>query len=247
MNIFLTIRSSLAAQCVVGLLLLTAGSLDAAAQGKENGYVIKTPTRDGTGKFYMGREIALVMGASGTSWLERSSRQREENSNLAISKFPLAANSVVADIGAGSGFYTFRVAAKVPQGKVYAVDIQEQMIRFLVNRKAELKAVNVEVVQGDTNSVNLPASSIDMAFMVDVYHELLYPKEMLQSIRNALRSGGKLVLLEYKAEDPSVGIKELHKMSVQQVTKELAANGFRLESHGDFLPIQHLLIFAKKP
>ncbi len=134
----------------------------------------------------------------------------------------------------------------MPSGKVYAVEIQDQMINYLENRKKELKVANVDIVKGDTNTVNLPPGSIDLAFMVDVYHELLYPKEMLASIRQALRPGGRLVLLEYKAEDPSIGIKELHKMSVRQVTRELAANGFTLESRGDFLPIQHLLVFTRK-
>lgn len=228
------------------LFLFLLSALVSQAQLKEEGYTYKEPTRDGTGKYYMGREIAQIMGASGTAWLERSSRQREENSNLAISKFPVKPNSVVADIGAGSGFYTFRVAKRVPEGKVYAVEIQEQMLRFLENRKTELNASNVEIIQGDTASVNLPVNSIDMAFMVDVYHELSYPKEVLAGIYKALRPAGKLVLLEYKAEDPTVAIKELHKMSVTQVTQELSANGFKLSSHGDFLPIQHLLVFEKQ-
>lgn len=220
--------------------------LQAFSQQKLDAYSFKKGTPDGTGKYYMGREIAYVMGASGAAWLERNSRQKEENTDLAINKFPLNNNSVVADIGAGSGYYTYKVARKIPGGKVFAVEIQEEMISLLQNRKTELKNANVTIVKGDSVSPNLPDNSIDLAFMVDVYHELLHPKEMLQNIRRALKKDGKLLLMEYKAEDPEVAIKPLHKMSVAQVQKELGANGFVLDYKGDFLPIQHILIFRKK-
>ncbi|MEO5995429.1 MAG: class I SAM-dependent methyltransferase [Chitinophagaceae bacterium] len=209
-------------------------------------YTFKKGTPEGTGKYYMGREIAHIMGAAGASWLERNSRQKEENTNLAVSKFPLTAASTVADIGAGSGYYTFRVAPRVPEGKVYAVEIQDEMITLLNNRKQELQNKNVEIIKGDSVSPNLPDNSVDLAFMVDVYHELLYPQEMLQNIRKALKKDGKLLLMEYKAEDPAVAIKALHKMSVAQVQKELGANGFDLVYKGEFLPIQHILVFRKK-
>lgn len=209
------------------------------------GYTHREPTADGTGKVYMGREIAAIMGAGGAGWLDRDSRQQEENTNLAISKFPLKPNSVVADIGAGSGYYTFKVAPKVPEGKVYAVDIQDGMLQLLRENKAKLHNQNVEVVKGGEQSPNLPENSVDLAFMVDVYHELMYPHEVLQNIRKALKPGGKLLLLEYKMEDPSVAIKLLHKMSIAQVSKELGANGFRLTYKGEFLPLQHLLVFEK--
>ena len=209
-------------------------------------YAYKKGTPEGTGKYYMGREIAHIMGAAGASWLERNSRQKEENTNMAVSKFPVTNASTVADIGAGSGYYTFRIAPKVPDGKVYAVEIQDEMITLLNNRKKELQNKNVEIVKGDSVSPNLPDNSVDLAFMVDVYHELLYPQEMLQNISRALKKDGKLLLMEYKAEDPAVAIKALHKMSVAQVQKELGANGFELVYKGEFLPIQHLLIFKKK-
>ncbi len=209
-------------------------------------YTQRDASADGTGKVYMGREIAAIMGAGGAGWLDRDSRQQEENTNLAISRFPLKPNSVVADIGAGSGYYTFKVAPKVPEGKVYAVDIQDGMLQLLKENKAKLNNQNVEVIKGGEQSPNLPDGAVDLAFMVDVYHELMYPHEVLQNIRKALKPGGKLLLLEYKMEDPSVAIKLLHKMSVAQVTKELAANGFRLTYKGDFLPLQHLLVFEKR-
>ena len=217
------------------------------AQAPDSGkvYSYGKKSSDGTGKYYMGREIARIMGAAGSDWLDRSSRQREENSALAVSKMPLTKESRVADIGAGTGYYSFMIAAKVPAGKVYSVEIQDELIDMLKQRINEKGVRNIEVVKGSVKDCNLPANSIDMAVMVDVYHELSYPVEVLGKIRNSLAKDGKLVLLEYKGEDPAVAIKEHHKMTVAQVQKEMKANGFELQSHGDFLPIQHLLVFVK--
>jgi len=208
-------------------------------------YTAKTPHPDGTGKVYQGREIAHVMGAAGGEWLERDTRQKEENVALAIAKLNLAPNSVVADIGAGTGYYTFRIAPKVPQGKVYAVEVQDEFIAALETRKKELGLTNVAVIKGSNQSPNLPAGAVDLAIMVDVYHELEYPQEMLQAIHKTLKPTGKFLLLEYRAEDPTVPIKELHKMSVAQVNKELSANGFKLYQRENFLPIQHFLLYEK--
>jgi len=208
-------------------------------------YTTKTPHPDGTGKVYYGREIAHVMSASGGDWLERDTRQEEENVALAISKLNLQSNSVVADIGAGTGYYTFRIAPKVPQGKVYAVEVQDEFLAALKTRKKELSLTNVEVIKGSNQSPNLPAASIDLAIMADVYHELEYPQEMLQAIHKALKPTGKLLLLEYRTEDPTIPIKELHKISVAQANKELGANGFKLYRKEDFLPIQHFLLYEK--
>lgn len=208
-------------------------------------YQYKKGSADGTGKFYLGREIAQVMGAAGADWLERNGRQQEEDSDRTISKMPLEPTTVVADVGAGTGYYTFRISKKVPKGKVYAVDIQDEFISRLNNRKKEQSITNVEVIKGGEKTPNLPPSSADLIFMVDVYHELLYPHEMLQAIRKALKPSGKLLLIEYKAEDPDVAIKPLHKMSVVQVNKELAANGFKLSRRDDSLPIQHFLLYEK--
>jgi precorrin-6B methylase 2 len=205
-----------------------------------------TPTRDGIGKTYLGREIAHVMGFGGASWLERDERQEEENTALAISKLPISDNSVVADIGAGTGYYTFRIAPKVPQGTVYAVDVQDESVAYLRKRAQDLGQGNVEVVKGTSQSPNLPENAVDLAIMVDVYHELEHPHEMLQALRKSLKSDGKILLLEYRAEDPSIPIKELHKLSVAQATKEMKANGFKLVQRGNFLPIQHFLVFEKE-
>lgn len=210
------------------------------------GYIYRTPSADGIGKFYFGREIAHVMGASNANWLERTSRPQEENTNLAIEQMRLKPADVIADIGAGTGYYTFKIAPKVPDGKVYAVEVQDEMIRYLNNRKKELNDIKVEVVKGGKVSPNLPANSIDMVVMVDVYHELEYPQEMLQSIKNSLKKDGKILLIEYKGEDPLVRIKPLHKTTVAQLNKELGANGFKLAYRGDFLPIQHFLLYQMK-
>lgn len=208
-------------------------------------YTVGKASADGIGKFYQGREIAHVMGASGSDWLERDERDKEENTSLAIEKIQLPANGVVADIGAGTGYYSFRLAAKVPQGKVYAVEIQDEMIALLKNKKQTIKDSVVEIIKSTAFTPNLPPNNTDLAIMTDVYHELEYPAEMLQAIHTALKKNGKLLLIEYRGEDPSIPIKTLHKTTVVQLNKELAANGFVLNFKGDFLPIQHFLLYEK--
>lgn len=214
------------------------------AQKNNTSYSSKQPSSNGTGKVYMGREIAQVMSFEGVSWLERNTRSKEENTELAISKLPIGKTSVVADIGAGSGFYTFRIAPKVKQ--IFAVEIQDDALKYLKAKSKELNRNNVVVIKGTEKSAELPENSVDLAFMVDVYHELLFPKEVLQSIKKSLKPKGKLLLIEYKGEDPRVAIKEEHKMTVKQVTKELNANGFKLVQNGQFMPIQHFLVFQKE-
>jgi len=225
-------------------LLLSVQVLSACAQDSKSDYTSKSPSANGTGKVYLGREIAQVMSFEGVSWLERNSRSQEENTNLAISKLPISKNSVVADVGAGSGFYTFRIAPKVKQ--MYAVEIQDDAIKYLRDKSKALKLSNVTVVKGSEKSPGLSDNSIDVAIMVDVYHELLFPKEVLSAIKKSLTPKGKLVLIEYRGEDPQVAIKEEHKMTVKQVTKELLANGFKLVTNGQFMPIQHFLVFQKE-
>ena len=225
--------------------LLCAVSTSRSNQQQDNVYTYKTASDGGTGKFYYGREIAHIMDFSGSAWLERNTRQVEENANLVISKLPLNDNSVVADIGAGTGYYTFKIYNQVSKGKIYAEEIQTDAVNYLKNKAGQLGAMNVIVVKGNEKSPELPENSIDLALMVDVYHELSYPHEMLQSIRKSLKLKGKLLLLEYRAEDPKVDIKPLHKMSVKQANKELTANGFHLVEDGEFLPIQHYLIYEK--
>lgn len=222
-------------------------SCEAQETKEENpSYDFRAPSRDGTGKIYMDREISMVMGFAGKAWLERQSREQEESVSKAIENMPVDENSVVADIGAGSGYYTFRVAPLVPQGKVYAVEIQDEAIDYLNDKSSELGFSNVKTVKGDEMSPNLPDNSVDLAFMVDVYHELAYPEEMLASIRRSLKPGGKLLLIEYRGEDPTIMIKPLHKMTAAQVKKEMKANGFKFLKNGKFMKIQHFLIFEKE-
>ncbi|QJD97859.1 class I SAM-dependent methyltransferase [Mucilaginibacter robiniae] len=209
-------------------------------------YTYKTPSADGTGKMYKGREIARVMGFSGAEWLERDTRQQEENVKLAIQNLPVTTQSTIADIGAGTGYYTFRIASKVKQGKVYAIELQDDAITYLKKRSQSIHQNNVVVVKGSERSPNLPDNSIDLAVMVDVYHELAYPHEYLQSLRKCLKPEGKILLLEYRGEDPEVPIKELHKTTVIQVNKEMVANGFKLVEDKEFLPIQHFLVYQKR-
>lgn len=238
-------KSSLSFLIVLSLWL----SFSCQAQNKsapaESTYSSKTASSGGIGKVYMGREISFVMDFQGKAWLERQSREQEENTTLAIDNLPINSGSVVADIGAGSGFYTFRIAPKVPEGKVYAVEIQDDAIQYLKDRSKELGFDNVITVKGAEDSPNLPDNSIDLAIMVDVYHELEFPVEMLAAIRRSLKPDGKLLLIEYRGEDPEVAIRPLHKMTVKQVEKELTANGFKLVQNGQFMNIQHFLVFEK--
>ena len=202
-------------------------------------------TRDGIGKYYMGREISYVMGHLAAGWLERSEREREEKPSKLIENLKVAPDAVLADIGAGSGYFTFRLAQKVPKGKVYAVDIQPEMITIL---KAKMKAEgheNVKTVLSEEADTKLPPGVVDGVLLVDVYHEFAFPREMLTSIYQALKPGGQVYLLEYRAEDPSVPIKPLHKMSQKQAKREFEASGFYWVETLDFLPRQHFIRFEK--
>ncbi|MEO5712818.1 MAG: class I SAM-dependent methyltransferase, partial [Luteolibacter sp.] len=178
-------------------------------------------------------------------WLERDEREKEEAPMKAINALELKDDAVIADIGAGSGYYTFRISPKVPKGKVVAVDIQPEMLEFLKKRSSELGITNVVPHLGKEDSVELPAGSLDAALMVDAYHEFSFPAEMLASLYSALKSGGRIYLLEFRAEDPQVPIKALHKMTEAQARLELEAAGFRFVSNRRELPWQHFLVFEK--
>ncbi|AFY74837.1 methylase involved in ubiquinone/menaquinone biosynthesis [Synechococcus sp. PCC 7502] len=200
---------------------------------------------DGIGKFYMGREIAQVMGHQGASWLERSPREKEEQPQKVIDSLKLKSSDAVADIGAGTGYFSFRIAPSV--NKVYAVDIQPEMIEILTLLKAEKNNLNVEPILSTNTSPNLPTVGIDLALMVDAYHEFDYPQEMMKGIVKALKPNGRVALVEYKAENPFIAIKPLHKMTTRQVIREMQAVGLDLqETRGD-ISQQHLLIFTKSP
>lgn len=218
---------------------------DSKAQSLYETRAIHDP--NGTGKFYMGREIAQVMGPGGIEWLDRREREEEEHPAAVLDSLNLHPGEVVADLGAGSGYFTFRIAPKVGEaGRVLAVEIQEAMLNTLRARAAALKATNVEVVQGSETDPNLPVSSVDLVLVVDVYHELAFPFEVMTRVREALKPGGSVVFVEYRKEDPAVRIKEVHKMSVKQLEKEMNAVGLVLVRTVETLPLQHIVVFEKR-
>jgi precorrin-6B methylase 2 len=202
---------------------------------------------DGTGKVYMGREIAQVMGPGGIPWLDRPGRDEEERPEIVIDALNLRGGETVADLGAGSGYYTFRIAPKVgPRGNVVAVEIQDEMIDALRRRAKEQKFANVQIVKGAESDPHVPANSVDAVLLVDVYHELAYPFEVMTAVRKALKPGGRVVFVEYRKEDPKVSIKVLHKMTVAQLEKEMQAVGLVRLRTVEKLPLQHIVIFGKR-
>jgi ubiquinone/menaquinone biosynthesis C-methylase UbiE len=200
---------------------------------------------DGIGKFYMGREIAHVMGYQGAEWLERPERIDEERPDQVVEQMRLKPTDVVADVGAGTGYFSFRISRVVKQGKVFAVDIQPEMLAVIEKRKKQSNADNVVALRGSETDANLPENSVDVAFMVDVYHEFAFPREMMLSLIKALKPGGRVVQIEYRGEDPDVPIKKLHKMTVAQARKEMAAVGLVWKETKGFLPQQHFIVFEK--
>ncbi len=215
------------------------------ARGEDPVYTTKEPSRDGTGKVYMGREISQTVSSHAISWLERRDREAEERPTLVAENLELEPDDVVADIGAGSGYFSFLLAPLVPRGKVIAVDIQQEMLDFVEGRKKLKRVANVETLLGTVEDTRLPEGKVDVVLMVDAYHEFSHPREMMESIVKGLAPGGRVVFLEYRGEDPEVPIKPLHKMTVKQITREMEAVGLRFVEVRDFLPIQHFLVFQK--
>ncbi|HEU0177042.1 MAG TPA: class I SAM-dependent methyltransferase [Blastocatellia bacterium] len=200
---------------------------------------------DGIGKFYMGREIAHVMGYQGAEWLERPERIEEERPDQVVEQMKLKPTDVVADVGAGTGYFSFRISRVVSQGKVFAVDIQPEMLAVIEKRKQQSKADNVIAVKSAEADAKLPDNSVDVALLVDVYHEFSFPREMMLSLVKALKPGGRVVQIEYRGEDPAVPIKRLHKMTVAQARKEMAAVGLVWKETKGFLPQQHFIVYEK--
>lgn len=195
-----------------------------------------------------GRKIAPVMGAGGADWLDRNEREQEEHPDQALDAIGIQPGMVVADVGAGTGFMSLRMAKRVgATGKVYAEDIQPEMLSKLRHNAAKAKLGNIQTVLGSEADPKLPANSLDLILLVDVYHEFSQPQKMLRHMREALRPDGRLVLLEYRKEDPSIPIRPEHKMSVQEVKIELEAEGFKLSQVLEVLPRQHILILTKAP
>ena len=202
---------------------------------------------DGIGKFYMGREIAHVMGHQAADWLERPSRDEEEKTELLVDSLGLKHGETVADIGAGTGYFSRRLARRAgPNGVILAVDIQPEMLDLLTNQMAALSITNVRPVLGTITDPKLPPGSVDMVLMVDVYHEFSHPFEMMQAICASLKPTGRVVFVEFRAEDPQVPIKPLHKMSEAQVRKEMGAQELEWRQTIEVLPRQHIIIFGKK-
>ena len=231
------------------ILALAAGCGEAAPPStrpaSEAVYQTIPATRDGTGKVYMGREISQVMGHLGAGWLERPEREVEEQPAQLIEALGLPDDAVVADIGAGTGYFSFRLAEVVPKGRVLAVDIQPEMLDLLNEGEAQRGLTNVEPVLGEIDDPKLPEGEVDLALMVDAYHEFSHPREMMLGIVNGLKRGGRVALVEYRGEDPTVPIKPLHKMTEAQAIREMEAVGLRHVETLDVLPTQHLMLFEK--
>lgn len=235
------------------LVLAAAGAwagTAAHAQQEAERYTMVRPSADGIGKRYLGREISGVMGWQGAAWLEREEREKEERGDLLLRELGLRPGMVVADIGAGTGYYARRIAPLVGAGNsggmVVAVDVQPEMIQMLDDLAKKANLPNIKPVLATVDNVNLPAASVDLAIMVDVYHELAFPYEVMESVVRALKPGGRVVYVEYRAEDPKVPIKALHKMSEAQVKKEAAAHALVYERTASTLPWQHAVVFSKK-
>lgn len=208
-------------------------------------YTTTQPSYDGIGKVYMGREIANVMSHAGADWLERATREQEEAPSKAIEMMQLRPADVVADIGAGTGYFSFRIAKKVPQGKVLAEDIDPEMIKDLRRTIDKDHVTNVQPVLGTTEDPKLPENGVDVVLFVDAYHEFDHPREMMEAVVKALKPGGRVIDLEYRAEDPTVRILPHHKMTEAQATKEMAAVGLVHVKTLHDLPQQHFMVFEK--
>ncbi len=217
-----------------------AGSSDLAPV-----YETRTPSGTGTGKFYMGREIANVMSHYSMSRLDRPGRERDERTDLLVAALPVEHDDTVADIGAGTGYFSFRVAERVPDGVVVAVDIQQEMLDEIERRKRERGVENVETLLGRIDDPGLGEQSVDLIFIVDAYHEFSHPREMGEAIYKALRPGGHLIVVEDRAEAEPQSSGALHNMTEAQARKEITASGFRWLRTESFLPQQHFLVFEK--
>lgn len=222
------------------LLLSTLGSAQQALVPADQREIPPAPEQ------YMGRTIARTMHYLGAEWLTRDTREREERCSALLKALDVKLGQTVCDLGCGNGFYTLRLAKLVgPKGKVWAVDIQPEMLQLLEERAEARGLTNLQPTLGSAITPNLPKEKIDLLLLVDVYHEFSHPAEMLAEIRKSLNATGRVALVEYRMEDPKVPIKRLHKMSQQQVMKEYTANGFKLVGQFDELPWQHVFFFAR--
>lgn len=229
-------------------LLLPAVPLLAQTTASTNRYEYRAEhDPNGIGKFYMGREIAQVMGHQGADWLERPERAQEEQTDRLIPQLKIRRGDVVADIGAGTGYISRRLSKQTgPDGKVLAVDIQPEMLELLTNNMARFGISNVIPVLGSLTNPLLPANSVDLVLMVDVYHEFEFPYEMMAAISRALKPDGRVVFVEYRREDPNVPIKLVHKMTENQVKKEMSTQPLTWLETSEVLPRQHIIVFTRR-
>ena len=226
-------------------LILAPAQIQADLGNNESYYELGEASRDGIGKFYMGREISHVMGHLGAGWLERPDRESEERTDLLLQNLALKATDHVADLGAGTGYFSFPIAQQVGTGKVLAVDIEPEMLRLVEQRKLVDGVVNIDTVLANERSPNIPNASVDVVLLVDAYHEFSYPREVMTGVVKGLKPGGRVVLVEYRGEDRSVPIKLLHKMTQRQAIKEMSAVGLQWLRTDDYLPQQHVMVFTK--
>ncbi len=237
---------------VAWLSVLLASFHSIAAEKSTDGrpFVYETRTehdRDGIGKFFMGREIAHVMGHQGADWLERPEREAEENTNLMVDSLKIKPAEIIADIGAGTGYISRKLSKKVGEkGIVYAVEIQQEMLDILTNKAVQAGFHNIKPVLGTVTDPKLSADSVDTILLVDVYHEFDFPFEMTRAMCKALKPGGRIVFVEYRGEDPKVPIKPVHKMTVAQLRKEMALQPLEWKESIEVLPRQHIVIFKRK-
>ena len=234
-----TMKKSLPVSLLFIFVLFAFGAI---AQDR---YTVKPGDPNGIKKWYMGRQIAQVMSHYGIDWLEREEREMEENTSLLLKNLAVKPGMVIADIGAGSGYHSALLSKMVGSGKVFAVDVEPEMIVYLNERIKQEKLSHIVPVLSTEQKLSFPENTIDMMLLVDVYHEFSYPYEMALSMLAALKPGGKLVLVEFRSEDPTVPIKTIHKMSEAQAIKEFTAAGFIFDKNIDNLPWQHCMVFTK--
>jgi SAM-dependent methyltransferase len=231
----------------LGLALASTARAQEATAKKAPAKKATTRARGGP-KVYMGREIAAVMTADGAEWLVRDTREAEEQPDKMLDALNLRAGMTVADVGAGVGYTSVKMARRVgPTGTVLATDVQPEMLRMLGENAQNMGVKNIKPIRCTPSDPKLPENAVDLILMVDVYHECSEPEATLKGLRKSLKATGRLVLVEFRAEDPEVPIKPEHKMSVAQARKELEANGFTFKESLEFLPWQHIIIFEKKP
>jgi ubiquinone/menaquinone biosynthesis C-methylase UbiE len=243
-------RSPLLKQILMGMMIsgifLGLITFSVTSLAPTSPYTYKRPSIDGIGKVYIGREIAQVMGYEGSEWLDRKNRDKEEKPQVLVEALELKPTDVVADIGAGTGYISFKIASQVPNGQVLAVDVQPEMIKMLGDRILKSGVTNVKPLLGTEQDPQLTPNSIDLAIFVDVYHELAYPREVMTAVAKALKPNGRIALVEYRGKDPFVFIKPLHKMTQTQARKEMADIGLKWQETKSILPQQHLMLFTQK-